>query len=41
MVTTTQVSTAVPSAAPLYGGSLNGYGNVHVKTDTGDIYIYA
>ena len=41
MVTTTQVSTAVPSAAPLYGGSSNGYGNVHVKTDTGDIYIYA
>jgi hypothetical protein len=41
MITTTEVSTAVPSAAPLYGGSSNGYGNIHVKTDTGDIYIYA
>ena len=40
-ITTTEVSTAVPSAAPLYGGSSNGYGNIHVKTDTGDIYIYA
>jgi hypothetical protein len=40
-ITTTETSTAVPSAAPLYGGSSNGYGNIHVKTDTGDIYIYA
>jgi hypothetical protein len=41
MVTTTQVSTAVPTVAPIYGGSSNGFGNIHVKTDTGDIYIYA
>jgi len=40
-ITTTEVSTAVPSAAPLYGGASNGFGNIHVKTDTGDIYIYA
>ena len=40
-ITTTETSTAVPSAAPLYGGSSNGYGNIHIKTDTGDIYIYA
>jgi len=40
-VTTTEVSTAAPSIAPIYGGSSNGYGNIHVKTDTGDIYIYA
>jgi len=40
-VTTTEVSTAVPSAAPVYGGASNGFGNIHVKTDTGDIYIYA
>jgi hypothetical protein len=40
-ITTTETSTSVPSAAPLYGGSSNGYGNIHVKTDTGDIYIYA
>jgi hypothetical protein len=40
-ITTTETSTAVPSAAPLYGGTLAGFGNIHVKTDTGDIYIYA
>jgi hypothetical protein len=40
-VTTTEVGTAVPSAAPIYGGAGNGYGNVYVKTDTGDIFIYA
>jgi hypothetical protein len=40
-VTTTEVGTATPSAAPVYGGSSNGYGNIYVKTDTGDIFIYA
>jgi hypothetical protein len=41
MVTTTEVGTVAPSAAPVYGGSGNGYGNMYVKTNTGDIYIYA
>lgn len=41
MVTTTEVGTITPSAAPLYGGSSNGHGNIYVKTDTGDIFIYA
>lgn len=40
-VTTTEVSTAAPSAAPIYGGASNGYGNIHVNTSTGDIYIYS
>jgi len=40
-VTTTEVGTVAPSAAPVYGGSSNGYGNIYVKTDTGDIFIYA
>ena len=40
-ITTTETSTAVPTAAPIYGGTLAGFGNIHVKTDTGDIYIYA
>jgi len=39
--TTTEVGVAIPSAAPIYGGSSNGFGNIYVKTDTGDIYIYA
>ena len=40
-LSTIEVSTSAPSAAPVYGGAGNGYGNMHVKTDTGDIYIYA
>ena len=40
-VGTVEVSTSVPSAAPTYGGSGNGFGTMHVKTNTGDIYIYA
>jgi hypothetical protein len=40
-ITTTETGTPVPSAAPIYGGSGNGSGNIYVKTDTGDIYIYA
>ncbi len=40
-VTTTEVSTAAPSPAPIYGGASNGYGNIHVNTLTGDIYIYS
>lgn len=40
-VTSTEVGTATPTTAPLYGGSSNGYGNIYVKTDTGDIFIYA
>lgn len=37
---TVRTSTAVPSAAPKFGGA-TGYGNMHVDTDDGDIYIYA
>jgi hypothetical protein len=40
-ITTTETGTPVPSAAPIYGGSGTGFGNIYVKTDTGDIYIYA
>jgi len=40
-VTTTEVSSTAPSVAPIYGGSSNGYGNIHVNTNTGDIYIYS
>ena len=40
-LSTIEVSVSAPSAAPIYGGASNGYGNMHVKTDTGDIYIYA
>ena len=40
-VTTTEVAAANPSAAPIYGGAGNGYGNIHVNTSTGDIFIYS
>jgi len=40
-VTTTETSISVPSAAPVYGGASNGYGNIHVNSSTGDIFIYA
>jgi hypothetical protein len=41
MVTTTETSTSSPSAAPVYGGASNGFGNIHVNTSTGDIFIYS
>ena len=40
-VTTTEVAAANPSAAPIYGGASNGFGNIHVNTSTGDIFIYS
>jgi hypothetical protein len=39
-VTAKQASGA-PAAAPTYGGSTNGFGNIYVDSGTGDIYIYA
>ena len=36
-----ETSAVAPSAAPIYGGSGNGTGTIHVDTNTGDIYIYA
>jgi hypothetical protein len=33
-------STSAPTGDPTYGGT-SGHGNMHVKTDTGDVYIYA
>ena len=39
-ITTTETGAPVPSAAPIYGGSGNGAGNMYV-TNGGDIYIYA
>lgn len=37
----TKLSTSVPSAAPVWGGATQGVGNMWIKTDTGDIYIYS
>lgn len=36
-----ETSAIAPSAAPLYGGASNGFGTIHVDSNTGDIFIYA
>ena len=36
-----EANLAAPSADPIYGGSLNGFGTIHVDSSTGDIFIYA
>ena len=41
LVTTRATATAPGTTAPVYGGSTDGYGNMHVDTNLGDIYIYA
>ena len=40
-ITTTEVGVTTPPVSPVYGGSGNGFGNIYVKTDTGDIFIYS
>jgi hypothetical protein len=40
-ITTTEFAASNPSAAPIYGGASNGYGNIHVNSSTGDIFIYS
>ena len=30
-----------PSANPTYGGTTNGFGNIYVDSNTGDVYIYS
>ena len=34
-------TTSAPSGNPQYGGANYGYGNIHVDTDDGEIYIFA
>jgi len=38
---TAEASTGAPSTAPVYGGSSTGYGNIHVNTSSGEIFIYS
>ena len=40
-VGTVTFSNSAASGNPTYGGSSNGYGAIHVETDTGDIFIYS
>jgi hypothetical protein len=40
-VATAETTAGAPSSAPTFGGSSTGFGNIHVDSSTGDIYIYA
>ena len=40
-IATVTFDTNAASGDPTYGGASNGYGSIHVETDTGDIFIYA
>ena len=40
-ITTTEFAAANPTAAPTYGSSSFGFGNIYVNSNTGDIFIYA
>jgi hypothetical protein len=38
---TANTTAGAPSSAPTYGGTATGYGNIHVNSVNGDIYIYS
>jgi hypothetical protein len=38
---TVKTNTGLPSAAPTFGGSTSGYGNIYVNSSNGDIFIYS
>ena len=40
-VVSAKTSAVAPTAAPTWGGSSNGYGNIHVDSVTGNIFIYS
>jgi hypothetical protein len=40
-VNTTETGDGAPSAAPIFGDSLGGSGNMYINSGTGDIFIYA
>jgi hypothetical protein len=40
-VTTTEIGTSAPAAAPIFGDTTTGYGNIWVDSLTGEIFIYS
>ena len=40
-IVSAQSSTSAPASDPSYGGSTTGWGNIHVDTNTGEIFIYS
>jgi len=39
-IVTAEKSAGGPPANPTYGGTTNGFGNLHIDSNTGDVYIY-
>lgn len=39
-IVTAEKSAGGPPANPTYGGATNGFGNLHIDSNTGDVYIY-
>lgn len=40
-VVTAKKASGVPPSSPTWGGSTNGFGNIYVNSDNGEVYIYA
>ena len=40
-VVTAKTAGGVPSAAPTWGSSATGFGNIYVNSSNGDIYMYS
>jgi hypothetical protein len=40
-VVSAKSAAGAPAAAPTWGGSGNGFGNVYVNSSNGDIYMYS
>lgn len=40
-VVSVKTAAGLPAAAPTWGGSVNGFGNVYVNSSNGDIYMYS
>jgi hypothetical protein len=40
-VVTAKKSSGTPPATPTWGGTNNGFGNIYVNSDNGEVYIYA
>ncbi len=40
-VVSVKTAAGIPAAAPTWGGSVNGFGNVYVNSSNGDIYMYS
>ena len=40
-IVTAKKASGVPPVTPTWGGTTNGFGNIYVNSDNGEIYIYS